>query len=187
MAKHAAHDDHLNAVLKRLQDNGARLSIEKCKFAQPHVSFYGHVFGRNGLAADPKEIEALVNAPAPKNISEVKSFLGMAQYVSRFVPHYATITTPLRELTRKDAPWIWEDRHKKSFENLQQALAGAQFMEYLDARKSSELIVDASPTSLGAILSQNDKIISYVSRALSDVESRYPQTDRQMLAVVWAV
>jgi hypothetical protein len=159
----AEHDTNLKAVLKRLQDYNVRLNLEKCKFAQPHVTFNGHVFGKDGLAADPKKIDALVKATPPSNASEVKSFLGMAQYVARFVPNYATITTSLRELTRQDTPWIWEKRHQEAFQDLQKALA--HVMEYFDARKLSEIIVDASPTGLGGIFTQNNKVISY-SRSL---------------------
>ena len=109
----------------------------------------------------------------------------MAQYVSRFIPNYASITSPLRELTRLDTPWTWNQRHEHAFQNLQQVLASTQVMEYFNTNKPSEIIVDASPTGLGAILTQDGKVISYASRALSVVESRYSQTDREMLAVVW--
>ena len=77
----AEHDANLDAVLRRLQEHGLRLNKAKCKFAQDHITFYGNIFGRDGLAADPKKIEALVNATSPRNVSEVKSLLGMAQYV----------------------------------------------------------------------------------------------------------
>ena len=124
----AEHDANLDAVLRCLQEHGLRLNIAKCKFAQDHVTLYGHVFGRDGLAADPKKIEALVNSTSPRNVSGVKSLLGMAQYVSRFIPNYASITSPIRELTRSDTPWIWDQRHEQAFQNLQQTLASIQAM-----------------------------------------------------------
>ena len=101
----AEHDANLDAVLRPLQEHGLRLNKAKCKFAQDHVTFYGHVFGRDGLAADTKKIET-------RNVSEVKSLLGMAQYGSGFIPNYASITSPLRELTLSDTQWIWDQRHE---------------------------------------------------------------------------
>ena len=84
----AEHDDDLAAVLNRLQEYGLRLNNAKCKFALDHIIFYGHVFGRNGLAADPQKIDALVNTTPPQTTTEVKSLLGMAQYVARFILNY---------------------------------------------------------------------------------------------------
>ena len=111
----------------------------------------------------------------------------MTQYVSRFIPNYATITTPLRLLTRQDTPWKWEQEEQRALDKLKEALVGDQVMSYFDPRKKTEIIVDASPAGLGGLLVQEGRVLSYGSRALSDVESRYSQTEREMLAVVWAV
>ncbi|XP_038063208.1 uncharacterized protein K02A2.6-like [Patiria miniata] len=181
------HDRNLKAVLDRLQSHNARLNKSKCKFAQPEVKFYGHTFSGDGIAPDPKKIEALINATAPKNAKEVKSFLGLASYVSRFIPNYATVTNPLRALTHQDSKWKWEQEEISSFNELKSILTNTNVMVYFDPRKPTDIIVDASPVGLGAMLSQDGKIVSYASRTLSDVESRYSQTEREMLGVVWAV
>ncbi len=180
------HDNALERVLKTLKENGITLNQSKCEFSKSEIVFYGHIFSKNGLSADPEKIKTIVDAAEPTSPSEVKSLLGMAQYVSRFIPNYADITEPLRRLTRKDSSWKWEAAEKKSFTNLKTALSSAEVMGYFDPRKETELIVDASPTGLGAILTQDGKVLSYASRALSDVESRYSQTEREMLAVVWS-
>jgi len=104
----------------------------------------------------------------------------MAQYVSRFILNYATITTPLLLLIRQDTPWKWEQEEQRALDKLKEALIG-------DPRKKTEVIVDASPAGLGGLLVQEGKVLSYASRALSDVERRYSQTEREMLAVVWGV
>jgi hypothetical protein len=112
----------------------------------------------------------------PKSPSEVKSLLDMAQYVSRFIPNYSTITAPLRALTHQNSVWKWEIEEETAFRKLQNELTSDRVMAYFDA----------SPTGLGAILMQDGKVISYGNRTLADVESRYTQTEREMLAVVWA-
>ena len=115
----------------------------------------------------------------------------MTNYVSRFIPEYSTITKPLRNLTQKDVRWSWTEDHKTAFENLKSLISGDKVMKYFDPDLPTEITVDASPFGLGATLAQRsgDKlshIVSYASRALSDVESRYSQTEREALAVVWA-
>ena len=139
------------------------------------------------MRPDPKKVDAIHKAKPPQDSSEVNSLLGMAQYVSRFIPDYATITTPLRLLTRQDTPWKWEQEEQRALDKLKEALVGDHVMSYFDPRKKTEIIVDASPTGLGGLLVQEGKVLGYASRALSDVESRYSQTEREMLAVVWGV
>ena len=179
------HDQRLHTVLHRLRQVDAKLNKNKCKLSQASVTFYGHIFSSKGVRADPQKIEAITSASPPTNVSELRSFLGMAQYVARFMPNFATVTTPLRQLTRQDAPWQWEESHTEAFNKLKQALSSAQTMTYFDPHKDSDLMVDASPTGLGAILTQDGKIVSYASKALTDVERRYSQTEREMLATVW--
>ena len=116
----------------------------------------------------------------------------MANYSSRFISGYATITAPLRELTRKENPWKWTERHNNALAQLKEALASAPVTFYFDPDKETEIVVDASPVGLGAILAQvdpksNDRhTVSYASRSLTETEQRYSQTEREALAVVWA-
>ena len=97
------HDENLAAVLQRLRDcNIRRLNKAKCTFSQSKVTFYGHVFAADGVTPDPQKVEAIVNAAPPSSAKDIMSLLGMAQYVSRFIPNYASVSAPLRKLTHKD-------------------------------------------------------------------------------------
>ena len=100
----AEHGQNLYGTLTRLQQHDVRLNKEKCSFSKSEITFYGHIFSSEGLRADPEKIEAITNMSVAENVSEVKSLLGMAQYVSRYIPEYATITAPLRALTKKNTP-----------------------------------------------------------------------------------
>ena len=122
----------------------------------------------------------------PQSASEVKSLLGMAQYVSRFIPGYAKITAPLRNLTKQGVEWKWTENEQMALDNLKEMLTGDKVMTYFDSGKKTEIVVDASPVGLGGILTQEGKVVSCASRTLSEVEARYSQTEREMLAVVWA-
>lgn len=183
----AQHDERLKAVLRRLLDHGLRLNLEKCRFRMSEVVFYGHIFSGKGVKADPKKIKTIRLLPKPSNCSEVKSFLGMTQYLARFIKGYAGLTSPLRELTRKNVDWNWGVKHDEAFAKIKGALTETTVMRYFDPKLDTELAVDAGPCGLGAILTQAGKVVSYGSRALSDVETRYSQTEKEMLAVVWAV
>ena len=101
------------------------------------------------------------------------------------MPNFADITTPLRRLTHQDSALSWGQAEEEALRKLKNALTKAPSVTYFDPTKHSTLLVNASPTGHGAILTQEGRVISYASRALSDVESRYSQTEREMLAVVW--
>ena len=180
------HDRNLHGVLERLKQYDIRLNEEKCSFSQSEIMYYGHIFTAKGIKPDPKKVDTIKAMKPPQSTSEVKSLLGMAQYVSRFIPEYATITAPLRNLTKQDVVWKWHEEEQSALDVLKQALTGDQVMTYFDPKKQTEIIVDASPVGLGGLLMQDGKVVCYASRALSEVERRYSQTEREMLAAVWA-
>ena len=107
----------------------------------------------------------------------------MTNYCGQFIKDYATISEPLRRLTKQNTPWSWSDEQEKAFK---EQLSDDLIVSYFDPKKEIELIVDASPVGLGAILTQDNKVLSYASRALTEVETRYSQTEREALAIVWA-
>ena len=125
--------------------------------------------------------------------SSLRSFLGMATYCSKFIANFSDITQPLRELTRKDAKFHWTKDHERAFNAVKATLTSDAVMSYFDPLKETELTTDASPFELSDILAQHTpgqtdrKIVAYISRSLSDVERRYSQTEKEALAVVWAM
>ena len=117
----------------------------------------------------------------------------MATYCAKFIPHFSDLSAPLRALIRKNSQFSWTPEAQQPFDNIKQALTSDTVIAYFDKNKETELFTDASPTGLSAILSQKTpdkddrKIVSYVSRTLSDVERRYSQTQKEALAIVWAI
>lgn len=180
------HDTALNKVCNALHRNGLTLNKEKCEFNKKELTFFGVIFNGSGISADPTKVEAIRNMAEPKTVSELRSFLGMTAYCSRFIKDYASITEPLRRLTRKDSVWSWDHEQQEAFERLKKDLSGETVMSYFDPEKEIEVVTDASPVGLSAILIQENKVVAYASRALSPTESRYSQTEREALGVVWA-
>jgi len=112
------HDKNPRGVLQRLKDNNLRLNKDQCESSKSEIGFYGHIFNSSGVKPNSKKVEAIRNASPPQNASDIKSLLGMTQYVPCFIPNYATIRAPLRLLTRQDMPWKWEQEQQKALEEL---------------------------------------------------------------------
>ena len=190
----AAHDQTLQKVFQRLREKGLTLNQSKCAFNKPNLDFFGYSFSAAGVSPDPNKVSAIQNAETPKTASEVRSFLGLTNYVSRFIANYATITEPLRGLTKSGTTFIWSTEAQQAFDELKTRITSDTVMAYYNTAAQTELIVDASPVGLGAVLTQksqnaNDseevRIVAYASRALTDVETRYSQTEKEGLAIVW--
>ncbi len=115
------HDANLEKCLQRLSDKGLRLNQSKCTFLNKTLDFFGQVFSEGGTKPDPKRVRDLREAPTPTSIHDVRSLLGMANYSSRYIANFATITAPLRELTKKNTQFEWQDIHQKAFEKLTSA------------------------------------------------------------------
>ena len=145
------------------------------------------VVSGDGTSPDLAKVEAIKHAEAPTSVSDVRSLLGMTNYVSRSIRHYADIVAPLRDLTHKGIEFKWEDVCQAVLEQLKCSLTSNEVMAYFDPSKKSILLVDASanPVGLGAVLTQGGKVISYASKALSSVARQYSQIEREALAIAW--
>ncbi|KAK8782784.1 hypothetical protein V5799_015874 [Amblyomma americanum] len=111
------HDANLVNVLTRCQEHNLKLNKTKCNFLQESVKYLGHVLTRDGLSLDPGRLEDIFHVQAPCNRKELQTFLGMVNFVSRFIPNMSTLTASLRELLKKNAAWVWEDRHQKALKH----------------------------------------------------------------------
>ena len=187
------HDAALRAVFNRFSEINLTLNKTKCEFNKSSLTFFGFVFSSQGIAPDPRKVEAIKAATPPTTTSEVRSFLGMATYCAKFIHNFSDVSQPLRDLTKKDCPFQWSEKHDQAFNKIKELLTNAKVMAYFDPNKETDLITDASPWGLSAILMQKSpgqddrRVVAYASRALSDVERRYSQTEREALAIVWAV
>ena len=184
------HDQRLKKVLERLKDRGLTLNESKCQYHMREISFLGHNLSEKGISADKSKIEAINQATQPQDAQHVRSFLGLANYCARFIPNFASIAEPLRRLTRSNQPFTWDKDQQTAFSNLKDALVSNRVMAYYDKDAETQVIVDASPVGLGGVLVQKQKDgsyrpISYASKALSPVEQKYSQTEREALAIVW--
>ncbi|KAI5718631.1 hypothetical protein M8J77_024284 [Diaphorina citri] len=185
------HDKALHNTLQRLQEHGLTLNSNKCKFNLKEVKFYGYLFSKDGIKPDPAKVDGFCELDTPKNVSEVRSLLGMINYCARFIPNLASLTLPIRNLTKKDVEFCWGVAQEKAFITLKERLKNSLMNSFFDTNKETHLVVDAGPEGLGAILSQSDgissSIIACASTTLTETQKRYSQIEKEMLAVVWAI
>lgn len=188
--------EHLNErvqkVMKRLKEYNVQLNQEKCIFGAKELVFLGHKLSAEGIKPTHDKVESIRNFRQPANAEEVRSFLGLVNFVGQFIPNLATITEPLRNLTRKDTNFTWDSGRKAAFAELKQQLSSDLVLGYYNVHDRTQVYADASPVGLGAVLIQFNKdgvprVISYASKSLSDTEKRYCQTETEALALVWAV
>ena len=184
------HDQTLAATFQRLREKGLTLNGEKCIYNKHNLAFFGFVFSDKGMSANPKKVEAITNAAPPTSAAEVQSFLGLTGFCSRFIPDYATLTEPLKELIRKGTTWQLGRRQQHAFGELKTTLTDNNVMSYFDPQKKTVATFDASPFGLCAVLTQVDStgqshVVAYASRTLTDVKCRYSQTEREAISIVW--
>ena len=151
------------------------------------VQFLGHVISKDGVSVDPSKIEAVSKWPAPKNVTEVRSFLGLAGYYRRFVEGFAKLAAPLTALTRKERKYEWTEKCEASFQELKKKLTSAPILTIPSVEGEFDIYSDASKMGLGAVLMQNGKVVAYASRQLKEHEKNYPTHDLELAAVVFAL
>jgi len=124
------NNKRLEAVLQRIKESGLTLNKDKCCFKMAELEFMGHVLSANGIAPEEAKVKAVSLAREPKSASEVCSFLGLVNYCGHFIPDLATISEPMRKLTRKDAVFKWNKSQRESFRALKHKLYNAPVYAY---------------------------------------------------------
>ncbi|XP_013404021.1 uncharacterized protein K02A2.6, partial [Lingula anatina] len=178
------HNARLCKLLEKARAINLKLNKEKCVFAKTEVDYVGHTLTGEGLKPTQKRIDAIINMRDPENHEELKTVLGMLEYVGKFIPRLSQLNAPLRELKKREE-WSWDAPEKQAFANIKEALTSTKVLRYYDVNKPLRLTVDASTKGLGAAVIQNDGVVAYASRALSPAEQRYAQIEKEMLAVVY--
>lgn len=191
-ADRAEHLKRLHAVLQRLQDAGLTVQKAKCDFFKDEVEYLGYTITKHGLKKSPGKVEAILKAPIPKDVSNLQSFLGLINYYRNFVPGASTILSPLYKLLQKGIRWSWTPEHEKAFTTIKQHLASDLVLAHFNPNATIILTVDASPSGLGAILSQIEadgveRPVSFASRTLNAAEGKYSQIQKEATAIIFGV
>ena len=180
------HDQNLIKVLERAREVNLKLNKKKTRIRVKEVTYIGHTLTADGLKPDTKKVEAIVKMPTPQSKEELQRFLGMIQYLAKFIPELSEKASPLRELLKKNSTWSWYPEHQAAFDKLKEECSRQPTLKYYDVNKPVKISADSSQSGLGAVCLQDDQPIAYGSRALTDTQRGYAQIEKELLAIVFA-
>ncbi|WVZ75690.1 hypothetical protein U9M48_023725 [Paspalum notatum var. saurae] len=181
------HGKHLRVVLEKLRKNQLFGKFCKCEFLLEKVALLGHVFTAEGVLVDPNKIEAVPHWKTPRNVTEIRSFLGLAKYYRRFIENFSKIAKPMTDLLKDKVLFEWNDKCEKSFRCLKDKLTTTPVLTLPDLQKDFVVYCNASRQGLGCVLMQDNHVASYASRQLRAHEENYPTHDLELAAVVHAL
>ena len=186
------HLSHLEHVLTKLGEAGLRLKPSKCHFALPQVQYLGYLISKDGVQPDPSKVKAVTSYPTSSNATEVREFLGIANYYQRFVEGFSATATPLYQLTRKTTNgFLWTLESQQAFDQLKQKLVSPPILAYPLFDVPFVVQTAASAHAVGGVLSQvqdgKERVIAYWSQQLKKAERNYSTIEGEALAVVGAI
>lgn len=186
------HMQNLEQVFERLSKYNIKLNKKKCKFLQDEIEYLGHKISAKGIYMTESKIESMTNAPVPKNVSELRSFLGLVNYYCNFIGDLSTHLKPLYDLTTKNTKYVWSENCQHAFEHVKRLILSNQCLTHYDPNLEIRLASDASSYGLGCVLSHlmpdgKERPIAFASRTLSKAEKNYSQIEREALSIVFGV
>ena len=174
-------------ILKRLREKNIMLNLSKCVNNKSEVEFLSLNISTNGVKMSGDKTDAVRLMKDPENKTELQQFLGLLNFYAPFMDNVAMTTAPLYDLLKKDVPWKWETKHSVLISKLKEEMLSERVLAPYDPAGPLTLTTDGSPVGIGGALEQNGRPVALVSRKLTYTESRYPQIEREALAIVWCV
>ena len=192
------HISRLCKVFQKLDEAGLCLKPNKCEFFKDRLEYLGHVVSSKGIETNPKKIAVILNWPLPRNITQIRSFLGFCNYYRKFIKGYAQVARPLYQLLtgenakKKTNEVEWTEQCEQAFNKLKKICSDTPILAYADYSKCFKVCTDALEQGLGAVLYQDQvdgttRVIAYASRNLSKFEKRYHSSKLEFLALRWSV
>lgn len=184
-------DANVRQVLSRLADAGLTLNEAKCAFNLTSVTFLGHIVDATGVHADPRKVNAISNFSAPTTVSELRTFMGMANQLGKFLPNLSQLCGPLRALLRKESSWLWGPHQQQAFSAMKSLITRPSSLAHYDPDRATVIAADASRAGLGAVLLQvqpdgERRPVYFASRSLTPAELNYAIIELEALALTWA-
>ena len=186
------HLQHVEEVLRRMQQANLQLRPKKCDLFRSSVKCLGSIVSSKGISMDPKRITALKDLPVPTSKDALRSALGTLGYYQKFIEGYAIIANPLTRMTREKEPFVWTPEAQLSYDKLKEIISANATLAVPRSNIPFLLDTDACAEGISAVLSQEvdgtERPVAFISRKLRDIEQRtHPQVEREVLAIVWAI
>ncbi|KAF1330455.1 reverse transcriptase, partial [Globisporangium splendens] len=186
------HLDHLRQVFQVMRENKLYANLKKCMFFAPEIPVLGCFVGKSGVRVDPEKVKAIDDWPVPKNVKQLRQWLGLANYLHKYTRNYAALVQPLTQLLKKDVEWKWSKDHETAFAEVKRSLREAPVLALPNHDKPFHVVCDASDYAIGCALMQHDdegheRVVSYQSRQLRPAERNYPVHDKELLAMKYSL
>ena len=183
------HRETTHEVLRRLEEYNLFLNPEKCEFDKTRIEYLGMIIEPGRVSMDPAKVAAVANWPTPRNLRDVRGFLGFGNFYRRFIRDFSKKARPLNDLTKKDTPWRWTSVEDDAFQSLKAAFTEAPVLALYDPTRETEVEVDASNFATGGVLSQrgDDGLmhpVAFRSESMNPAERNYEIYDKEFLAIV---
>jgi len=189
METEEGHNKIVEEILKRLEENDLYVKPEKCVWKTKRIEFLGVIIGLNKIEMEVEKIKGVLGWPKPKNVKDVRKFLGLTNYYRRFIKDFSQVVRPMNMLMRKDKKWQWGEEQQKAFNELKQVFTMKPVLAALDLNKEFRVEADASNYTTGGVLSikcsdEKWRLVTFIFKSLSNIEQNYKIYDKEILAVV---
>lgn len=181
------HDSVLFEVLKRAKKYGIKFNRNKVQFKVHEVKYLGQIFSSTGISPDSNYIQAVLNIQTPNDKKQLLRIIGMLNYLTKYIPNLSNFLSPLRELIKKNMPFVWNDNHTKILNDIKKYITQMPQLQIFDPNHQIVVQTDASKNGLGGCLLQRGKPVAFCSRAMTEAETRYPQIDKELLAICFSL
>ena len=186
------HLNNLEAVLQKLSEHNLHIKSSKCEFIQKSVEYLGQVVSAEGIQTSQQKVKAIQSSIPPKDQRSLRSLLGIVNHYKKFIPFLSDLSAPLNELLRKDVEFNWSTDCDESLNKIKESLSSAEVLAYFDPKVPLGLACDASKVGIGAILyhrydNGTERPTAYVSKALTKIEEKYSQIEREAFSLVYEV
>lgn len=186
------HLNRLEKVLSRLEKSGFKLALNKCDFFKREVTYLGHRIDENGVHTCSHITSAIKNAPVPQNVTQLKSFIGLCMFYTKFAPNLSMMLHPLFNLLKSNTRWVWSNECQTAFDKVKDLLMSAKVLVHYNSTYPVYLNTDSSSYGVGAVISHempdgSQRPIAYASRTLSSAEKKYPQHEKEALSIIFGL
>jgi len=181
------HEEHLRLTLQLLREHQLYAKLSKCDFYRDRIQYLGHIISEEGISMDPEKIEAIMNWPTPRNVTDIRCFMGLVGYYRRFIEGFSKVSHSITSLQRKGINFEWTPICEEIFQQLKNLLTSAPILKVADPEKYFVVCTDACGQGLGGVLMQDNHVICYESRKLKEHEKNYATHDLELAAIVHAL